>query len=126
MLRVLASRSAAPHLLRYNIVKTNAKDLTQQDSAGNVPLHYGAKLKPKPHDAKTHFPVEDADGKIPLTLAVIPGKQWIGGGIKSLYYDAHPDPSKQIQIEEHKYCSISRSWTESFKTNNPMQSCWCN
>jgi hypothetical protein len=109
-----------PDLLRY-IVETNAEDLTQPDSAGNLPLHYAAKSKPKPHDTKTHFPafytkyvvdellykfpeaaaVEDADGNFPLTLAVNSGKQWIGGGIKSLY-DAHPESLEQIQIEEHK------------------------
>jgi ankyrin repeat protein len=109
-----------PDLLRY-IVETNAEDLTQPDHAGNLPLHYAAKSKPKPHDTKTHFPafytkyvvdellykfpeaaaVEDADGNFPLTLAVNSGKQWIGGGIKSLY-DAHPESLEQIQIEEHK------------------------
>jgi ankyrin repeat protein len=109
-----------PDLLRY-IVETNAEDLTQPDSAGNLPLHYAAKSKPKLHDTKTHFPafytkyvvdellykfpeaaaVEDADGNFPLTLAVNSGKQWIGGGIKSLY-DAHPESLEQIKIEEHK------------------------
>jgi hypothetical protein len=109
-----------PDLLRY-IVETNAEDLTQPDSAGNLPLHYAAKSKPKPHDTKTHFPafytkyvvdellykfpeaaaVEDADGNFPLTLAVNSGKQWIGGGIKSLY-DAHPESLEQIQVEEHQ------------------------
>jgi hypothetical protein len=106
-----------PDLLRY-IVKTNAKDLTQPDSAGNLPLHYAAK-------SKAHFPAfytkyvvdemlckfpeaaaeEDAGGNIPLTLAVISGKQWIGGGIKSLY-DAHPESLKQIQIDEHKSLKV--------------------
>ena len=42
----------------------------------------------------------DADGLYPLTLAVRAGKQWIGGGIKSLY-DAYPEAISQIDLQEH-------------------------
>jgi hypothetical protein len=43
----------------------------------------------------------DADGNFSLTLAIQSGKQWIGGGIKSLY-DAYPDALKQIDLQEHQ------------------------
>jgi hypothetical protein len=124
-----------PDLLRY-IVETNAEDLTQPDSAGNLPLHYAAKSKPTVHDTKTHFPafytkyvvdellykfpeaaaVEDADGNFPLTLAVHSGKQWIGGGIKSLY-DAHPESLEQIKVEEHKSLKRALSLDVDYEDN---------
>jgi hypothetical protein len=109
-----------PDLLRY-IVETNAEDLTVADEAGNLPLHYAAKSRPPVcADKKTSFPAfyskyvmdellykypeaaakPDASGNFPLTLAVQSGKQWIGGGIKSLY-DAYPEALQQINVEEH-------------------------
>lgn len=108
-----------PDLLRY-IVETNAEDLTVPDASGNLPLHYAAKSKPPAGDVKTNYPafytkyvvdellykfpeaaaMPNAAGNFPLTLAVKAGKQWIGGGIKSLY-DAHPQALKQIDLQEH-------------------------
>lgn len=109
-----------PDLLRY-IVETNAQDLTRVDADGNLPLHYAAANKPPKHvNPKAHFPVfynkyvvdellykfpegataRDAKGRYPLTLAVQSNKQWIGGGIKSLY-DAFPDALRQIDLDNH-------------------------
>lgn len=108
-----------PDLLRY-IVETNAQDLTRVDPDGNLPLHYAAARPPPPRGEASHFPafytkyvmdellykfpeaagMADAKGRFPLTLAVTAGKQWIGGGIKSLY-DAYPDALKQLQLDEH-------------------------
>ncbi|GKY95655.1 hypothetical protein MPSEU_000526600 [Mayamaea pseudoterrestris] len=45
--------------------------------------------------------VPDAEGNYPLTCAVVSGKQWIGGGIKSLY-DAYPEALQQIDLKEHE------------------------
>jgi ankyrin repeat protein len=109
-----------PDLLRY-IVETNAQDLTRVDADGNLPLHYAATNKPPKHIKNAHFPVfynkyvvdellykfpeganmQDAQGRYPLTLAVRSNKQWIGGGIKSLY-DAFPDAMSQIDLESHE------------------------
>ena len=109
-----------PDLLRY-IVETNAQDLTRLDSKGNLPLHYAAAANPSYltcnessylsfypkyviDELLYKFPeaasMQDAKGRFPLTIAVRSGKQWIGGGIKSLY-DAYPDALKQIDIEQH-------------------------
>eukprot|EP00980_Cylindrotheca_fusiformis_P012904 scaffold3214_cov113-Cylindrotheca_fusiformis.AAC.1 len=108
-----------PDLLRY-IVETNAQDLTRVDAEGNVPLHYAAANRPPRHIPNTHFPVfynkyvvdellykfpeganmKDGQGKYPLTLAVEANKQWIGGGIKSLF-DAFPDAIEQIDLDSH-------------------------
>lgn len=44
--------------------------------------------------------IPDANGQYPLTLAVRAGKQWIGGGIKSLF-DAYPPALKQINLKDH-------------------------
>ena len=104
-----------PDLLRY-IVETNAEDLTQPDEFGNLPIHYAAKSLPQ----ESSFPAfyskyiidellykfpeaasfPDAEGLFPLTLAVQTGKQWIGGGVKSLY-DAYPDALSQIDLDSH-------------------------
>jgi hypothetical protein len=112
-----------PDLLRY-IVETNAQDLTKVDAAGNLPLHYAAMVKPPTSSENTvtsgHFPafytkyvvdellykfpeaanMTNAEGKYPLELAISTGKQWIGGGIKSLY-DAYPQALEKIDLEEH-------------------------
>jgi hypothetical protein len=43
----------------------------------------------------------NGNGYYPLTLAISSGKQWIGGGIKSLH-DAFPQALEQINLEEHE------------------------
>jgi hypothetical protein len=112
-----------PDLLRY-IVETNAQDLTKVDAQGNLPLHYAAMVKPPTSSENTvtsgHFPafytkyvvdellykfpeaanMTNSAGKFPLELAIMTGKQWIGGGIKSLY-DAYPQALEKIDLEEH-------------------------
>ena len=108
-----------PDLLRY-IVETNPEDLTQVDAYGNSPLHYAAASKPPDRADAASFPafytkyvvdellykfpegaqIKDASGKYPLTLAINSGKQWIGGGIKSLY-DAYPSALEQTNLEPH-------------------------
>jgi hypothetical protein len=112
-----------PDLLRY-IVETNPEDLTQTDHRGNSPLHYAAASKPPNRGGAKHstasfpafytkyvvdellykFPegaqIKDANGNYPLTLAIHSGKQWIGGGIKSLY-DAYPAALQQTNLEPH-------------------------
>jgi hypothetical protein len=109
-----------PDLLRY-IVETNAEDLAVEDEEGKLPLHYAAMSKPaETIDHKVAFPAfyckyvidellykypeaaakPDADGNFPLVLAVRAGKQWIGGGIKSLH-EAFPEAVKQIDLESH-------------------------
>lgn len=104
-----------PDLLRY-IVETNAEELTQTDDAGNLPIHYAAKSIPQESSFPAFyskyivdellykFPeaagIPDGDGKYPLDLAVQSGKQWIGGGVKSLY-DAYPEALGQIDLDVH-------------------------
>jgi len=122
-----------PDLLRY-IVETNAQDLTKVDAQGNLPLHYAAMAKPpKPttEDVRsdtTHFPsfyskyvvdellykfpeaagMKNANGKFPLSLAVTTGKQWIGGGIKSLY-DAYPKALGQIDLQQKQNLALRQA-----------------
>mmetsp|Transcript_8641 Transcript_8641/g.21651 ORF Transcript_8641/g.21651 Transcript_8641/m.21651 type:complete len:786 (-) Transcript_8641:1564-3921(-) len=43
----------------------------------------------------------NGNGFYPLALAISSGKQWIGGGIKSLY-DAYPQAIQQINLDEHE------------------------
>jgi hypothetical protein len=81
-----------------------------------LPLHYAAKSLPSqssfpPYYTKYvvdellyKFPeaaaIQDAQGRFPLSLAVQTGKQWIGGGVKSLY-EAHPEALHQIDLDAH-------------------------
>mmetsp|Transcript_21982 Transcript_21982/g.54304 ORF Transcript_21982/g.54304 Transcript_21982/m.54304 type:complete len:701 (-) Transcript_21982:71-2173(-) len=130
-----------PDLLRY-IVETNAQDLTRVDADGNLPLHYAAASKPAKHvNPKAHFPVfynkyvvdellykfpegatsRDAKGRYPLTLAVQSNKQWIGGGIKSLY-DAFPDGMQQIDLENHESLKRALSLTEGQQASDDDES----
>ncbi|CAB9515093.1 expressed unknown protein [Seminavis robusta] len=108
-----------PDLLRY-IVETNPEDLTQTDHKGNSPLHYAAASKPPDLTNAASFPafytkyvvdellykfpegaqIRDGEGRFPLTLAINSGKQWIGGGIKSLY-DAYPAALEQSNLPDH-------------------------
>jgi hypothetical protein len=121
-----------PDLLRY-IVETNAQDLTKVDSQGNLPIHYAAMVKPpKPTTSgssdTTHFPpfyskyvvdellykfpeaagMTNSEGNFPLTLAVDSGKQWIGGGVKSLY-DAFPKALGQTDLQKKKHLALRRA-----------------
>jgi hypothetical protein len=59
----------------------------------------------------------DAKGRFPLTLAVTAGKQWIGGGIKSLY-DAYPAALQQLQLEEHPTLIRALSMAEAYDDDN--------
>ncbi|OEU08675.1 hypothetical protein FRACYDRAFT_249576 [Fragilariopsis cylindrus CCMP1102] len=47
----------------------------------------------------------NANGSFPLTLAVTSGKQWIGGGIKSLY-DAYPKALGQIDLKQKNHQNL--------------------
>lgn len=103
-----------PDLLRY-IVETNAEDLAQPDEEGKLPLHYAAQFKPRASPAfyskyvvdelLYKFPEAaaqtDRSGNYPLVLGAHAGKQWIGGGIKSLY-EAYPDAIKQVDLDGNK------------------------
>lgn len=130
-----------PDLLRY-IVETNAQDLTRVDADGNLPLHYAAASKPAKHvNPKAHFPVfynkyvvdellykfpegatsRDAQGRYPLTLAVQSNKQWIGGGIKSLYV-AFPDAMQQVDLEKHEALRRALSMSEEQQASDDDES----
>lgn len=125
-----------PDLLRY-IVETNAEEMTQPDQAGNLPLHYAAKSIP----AESSFPafyskyvvdellykfpeaaaMPDGNGDYPLALAVQTGKQWIGGGVKSLY-DAYPQALEQIDLDAHASLKKALSFeSEKEDTNTLME-----
>lgn len=118
-----------PDLLRY-IIETNAQEVTMPDENGNLPLHYAAKSVPP----MTSFPeyytkyvvdellykfpeaasTPDGMGRYPLALAIETDKQWIGGGVKSLY-DAYPDALRQINLEAHDSLRRALSFEEEDK-----------
>ncbi|KAK1748478.1 hypothetical protein QTG54_000417 [Skeletonema marinoi] len=107
------SGTCAPDLLRY-IVETNLEKVAEKDSRGNLPLHYAAGYgegttsngdsapvaSPEAYSKYVidellyAYPdgasVENADGTLPITLAIESSKKWIGGGIRSLH-EAYPE-----------------------------------
>lgn len=109
-----AVRSGAcpPDLLRY-LVETNLEAVAETDSRGNLPLHYAAGYE----DAGTKAPesyskyvidellyaypegaaVTNADGVLPIVLAIESGKKWIGGGVRSMH-EAYPPGIEQAQL----------------------------
>ena len=107
-----------PDLLRY-IVETNLEAVAQKDSAGNLPLHYAAgygynaeSLQNMPN-SYTKYVIDEllyaypggasetnADGVLPIGLAIESGKKWIGGGVRSLY-EAYPPGIEQSNLDEH-------------------------
>jgi len=124
-----------PDLLRY-IIETNAQEVTMPDEQGNLPLHYAAKSVPP----MTSFPefytkyvvdellykfpeaasTPDASGRYPLALAIETDKQWIGGGVKSLY-DAYPDALRQINLEAHDSLRRALSFEEEEKGEEGLE-----
>lgn len=126
-----------PDLLRY-IVETNAEDLASPDDAGKLPLHHAALTKPVSDSSA--FPafyskyvidellykypeaasVADSDGNLPMVLAVRAGKQWIGGGIKSLY-EAYPDALSHINLDHHGALKAALSMEESTQAGDPKE-----
>lgn len=117
-----------PDLLRY-IVETNLEAVAEPDSRGNLPLHYAAgydDVYDLSNDASPNSPcpsfkapeshskyvidellyaypegagVTNADGVLPIVLAIESGKKWIGGGIRSLH-EAYPHGIEQANLGE--------------------------
>eukprot|EP00573_Skeletonema_grethae_P012301 CAMPEP_0201695364 /NCGR_PEP_ID=MMETSP0578-20130828/7348_1 /ASSEMBLY_ACC=CAM_ASM_000663 /TAXON_ID=267565 /ORGANISM="Skeletonema grethea, Strain CCMP 1804" /LENGTH=727 /DNA_ID=CAMNT_0048181207 /DNA_START=78 /DNA_END=2261 /DNA_ORIENTATION=- len=114
------SETCAPDLLRY-IVETNLEKVAEKDSRGNLPLHYAAGYGESAATDEDGAPVaspeayskyvidellyaypigasvENADGTLPITLAIESSKKWIGGGIRSLH-EAYPEGIEQINL----------------------------
>ena len=110
--------SCPPDLLRY-IVETNLEMVAEPDSRGNLPLHYAAghadvcRLSAaQPPESYSKYVIDEllyaypegagvanADGALPITLAIESGKKWIGGGIRSLH-EAYPMGIEQINLGE--------------------------
>ncbi|KAL7463483.1 hypothetical protein ACHAXS_003849 [Conticribra weissflogii] len=110
-----------PDLLRY-VVETNLEAVAEKDSKGNLPLHYAA--GPSDADARIVAPgvvppesyskflidellyaypdgaaVPNADGVLPIVLAIESGKKWIGGGVRSLY-EAFPAGLEDARLSD--------------------------
>ena len=104
--------SCPPDLLRY-IVETNLEAVAETDSKGNLPLHYaaGGKDSKAPESYSKYvidellyaYPegagVANADGVLPIVLAIESGKKWIGGGIRSLH-DAYPQGIEEANLRD--------------------------
>jgi len=109
--------SCPPDLLRY-IVETNLDMVAQPDTSGNLPLHYAAGLTttttntPPPPESYSKYVIDEllyaypegaalvnANGVLPITMAIESKKKWIGGGIRSLH-EAHPAGIEQVELDE--------------------------
>ena len=110
-----------PDLLRY-IVETNLDAVAVIDAKGNLPLHYAAgfgdataaaaSATNSAPESYSKYVIDEllyaypegascanADGVLPIVLAIESGKKWIGGGIRSLH-DAYPPGIEQAHLAE--------------------------
>mmetsp|Transcript_8538 Transcript_8538/g.18195 ORF Transcript_8538/g.18195 Transcript_8538/m.18195 type:complete len:821 (-) Transcript_8538:172-2634(-) len=110
-----------PDLLRY-IVETNLESVAEKDSKGNLPLHYAAGASDAdalivnsgnaPPESYSKFLIDEllyaypdgagvpnADGVLPIVLAIESGKKWIGGGVRSLY-EAYPAGLEDARLSD--------------------------
>lgn len=108
-----------PDLLRY-IVETNLDAVAEPDIKGNIPLHYASgydiitsrTLKFSSPEFYSKYVIDEllyaypegagvtnADGNLPIVLAIESGKKWIGGGIRSLH-EAYPTGIEQAHLSE--------------------------
>jgi len=122
-----AVRNECPQdLLRY-IIETRPEEVRQVDERGRLPLHVAAGAAPEAAESSYHYKFvvdellysypdgaasADAEGNLPLQLAIESEKKWIGGGVKSLH-DVYPDAMSRVKMED--YPSIKRAL--SFSTN---------
>lgn len=120
-----------PDLLRY-IVETNLESVAEADSKGNLPLHYAAGHCEEsvalghPHQALPEsyskyvidellyaYPdgatMPNADGVLPIVLAIESGKKWIGGGVRSLY-EAYPSGIEGAHLGDQHPFSHAKSF----------------
>jgi hypothetical protein len=89
-----------PQIKRIN--KGSANSNSSNNASGHFPAFY---TKYVVDELLYKFPeaagMANGNGLFPLTLAISSGKQWIGGGIRSLY-EAYPQALEQINLDEHE------------------------
>ena len=108
-----AKSKPPPRLVRNEADGTSTEDKHKQFPAFYTKYVVDELLYKFPEGAS----MPDSDGNFSLTLAIQSGKQWIGGGIKSLY-DAYPDALNQIDLQEHQTLKRALSMDERENTQN--------
>ena len=102
-----AKSKPPPRLVRNEVDGTSTEDKHKQFPAFYTKYVVDELLYKFPEGAS----MPDSEGNFSLTLAIQSGKQWIGGGIKSLY-DAYPDALNQIDLKEHQSLQQALSMDE--------------
>lgn len=120
-----------PDLLRY-VIETRPDEVRMADESGRLPLHHAASA-PTLHGNGSGYHAKfvmdellyafpdgaayaDANGKLPLRIAIEAGKSWIGGGVKSLY-DVYPEAMEQLELEDHPGIKRAMSFSSQFIMN---------
>lgn len=117
-----------PDLLRY-VIETRPDEVRMADESGRLPLHHAASAPTLLGNGSGYhakfvmdellyaFPdgaaYANADGKLPLRIAIEAEKSWIGGGVKSLY-DVYPDAMEQLELENHPGIKRAMSFSSQF------------
>lgn len=127
MVHAAVRMDTPPDLLRY-IIETRPEEVRKTNEKGQLPLHVAAACPKDQAGSRYHFKfvvdellysypdaaaTTDTDNKLPLQLAVDSGKNWIGGGLKSLY-DVYPDAMVKVNMDENPLIRSALSFSTTF------------
>ncbi len=131
MVHAAVRTECPPDLLRY-IIETRPEEVRQVNDQGRLPLHIAANAAPDAAESCYHYKFvidellysypdgaasKDGKGKLPLQYAVESGKNWIGGGVKSIH-DVYPDAISRVKMDEHPSIKRALSFSTNFAEEN--------
>lgn len=131
MVHAAVRTECPPDLLRY-IIETRPEEVRQVNDQGRLPLHVAANAPPDSAESCYHYKFvidellysypdgaasKDGKGKLPLQYAIESGKNWIGGGVKSIH-DVYPDAISKVRMEEHPSIKRALSFSTNFAEEN--------
>ncbi len=131
MVHAAVKSECPPDLLRY-IIETRPEEVRQVNDLGRLPLHVAAKASPDAAESCYHYKFvidellysypdgaasKDAHGKLPLQLAIESGKNWVGGGVKSLH-DVYPDAISKVKMDDYPSIKRALSFSTNFEEKN--------
>ncbi len=134
MVHAAVKNECPQDLLRY-IIETRPEEVRQVNELGRLPLHVAANAAPDAAESSYHYKFvvdellysypdgaasSDAEGKLPLQLAIESEKKWIGGGVKSLH-DVYPDAISRVAMDNYPSIKRALSFSTNFAEDRELQ-----